>query len=62
MPQSIDKKNKLVLYFLILILLSTIGNKDIIKNENPFLQINKINVSGLSNDENEAAAGEGKLD
>jgi cell division protein FtsQ len=56
MPQSIDKKNKLVLYFLILILLSTIGNKDIIKNENPFLQINKINVSGLSNDENENVA------
>jgi cell division protein FtsQ len=51
MLQSIDKKNRIIIYILILFLLSTISNKS---NElkKKFNNISSINVSGLSKNNN----------
>lgn len=52
MLQSVDKKNRILLFIIIYILLSTISNKTL-ENKKEFLtKVNKINVSGLSNDNN----------
>jgi len=52
MHQLIDKKNKIIIYFIFLIILSSVTNKSL-ENEDSFLiKINKINVSGLSNNNN----------
>ena len=52
MLQLIDKKNRVFLYFVILILLSSINNKDFLNDKRSILLINNINVTGLSNEEN----------
>jgi cell division protein FtsQ len=51
MLQSIDKKNRIVIYILILFLLSTISNKSNESKKN-FNNINSIDVSGLSKNNN----------
>tara|TARA_B100000795_G_scaffold263001_1_gene241561 strand:+ start:513 stop:1193 length:681 start_codon:yes stop_codon:yes gene_type:complete len=52
MHQLIDKKNKLVIYLLLLVILSTVTNKPLeSKNINSILS-NRIIVSGLSNQNN----------
>ena len=52
MHQLIDKKKKIIIYFIFLIILSSVTNKSL-ENEDSFLiKINKINVSGLSNNNN----------
>tara|TARA_S200000501_G_C20744942_1_gene709081 strand:- start:30 stop:713 length:684 start_codon:yes stop_codon:yes gene_type:complete len=52
MLQLIDRKNRVFLYFVILILLSSINNKNFLNDKRSFLLINNINVTGLSNEEN----------
>ena len=52
MHQLIDKKNKIVIYLILLFILSTTSGKFAIDQNNYFLKINKINVAGLSNLEN----------
>ena len=52
MHQLIDKKNKIVLYLLLLVILSTTSGK-FIENQNSFFsKINQINIEGLSNIDN----------
>ena len=52
MHQLIDKKNKIVLYLLILLILSTTSVK-FTENQNNFSsKINQINIEGLSNIDN----------
>ena len=52
MHQSIDKKNKIVLYLLLLLVLSTTSGK-FTENQNSFSsKINQINIEGLSNIDN----------
>ena len=49
MPQLTDKKNKIIIYLLFLIILSTTSGK-IKENQNRyFSKINQINIEGLSN-------------
>jgi cell division protein FtsQ len=49
MHQSIDKKNKIIIYLLFLFILSSINNK-LAENKNNFpSKINQINIDGLSN-------------
>tara|TARA_B100000686_G_scaffold349658_1_gene443579 strand:+ start:875 stop:1555 length:681 start_codon:yes stop_codon:yes gene_type:complete len=50
-PQT-DRKNKLILYIILLFFLSTINNKSINLKSSSFLKINEIKVSGLSDLEN----------
>ena len=52
MLQSIDKKNKIIIYLIFLFLLSTTSNKSLEFHQNYFAKINKIEVSGLSNSVN----------
>jgi len=52
MHQSIDKKNKIIIYLIFLILLSTIGNKSLEFQKIDTVTINMIDVSGLSNNNN----------
>ena len=52
MHQLIGKKKTLILYFLLLIALSTTTNKDLNKTENLF-QIKNINIAGISLDNTE---------
>ena len=52
MLQSIDKKNKLLIYLIFFATLSTITNKTFKNKENNSVLINKIDVTGLSNDNN----------
>ena len=52
MHQSIDKKNKIGIYLIFLIILSTTSNKNIKTNEDYSLTINNINVTGLPGDKN----------
>lgn len=51
MLQSIDKKNRIFIYLLILIILSTTNHKSI-EPKKSFNRINKIKVSGLSENNN----------
>ena len=52
MHQLIDKKNKIVLYLLLLLILSTTSGK-FTENQNSFSsKINQINIEGLSNIDN----------
>ena len=52
MHQLIDKKNKVAIYFLLFIILSTINTKSLAPKESNFNTINNIDVSGLSDDNN----------
>jgi cell division protein FtsQ len=52
MHQSIDKKNKVVIYLIFLFILSTTSGKFTEKQKDYSLKINKINVEGLSISEN----------
>ena len=52
MLQLIDKKNKILVYLLFLITLSTITNKTFENKENYSILINEIIVTGLSNNNN----------
>jgi cell division protein FtsQ len=52
MHQLIDKKNKIILYILLLFVLSTTSGK-FIKNQDSYsTKINKISIKGLSNNDN----------
>jgi len=52
MHQSIGKKNKIVIYFILLITLSTISGKFSHINKGYLSTNNKITIQGLSNDDN----------
>jgi cell division protein FtsQ len=52
MHQLIDKKNKIIIYFIFLIILSSVTNKSLENQDSSFIKIKKINVSGLSNNNN----------
>ena len=52
MHQSIDKKNKVLLYLILLLILSTINNKKIDNQNKNLTKVTIINVSGLSEDKN----------
>ena len=52
MLQSIDKKRSIFFYILILFFLSTTSNISLSHRTSSFLEINKIEVSGLDNDLN----------
>ena len=52
MLQSIDKKNKIIIYLIFLFLLSTTSNKSLEFHQNYSAKIDKIEVSGLSNSDN----------
>ena len=52
MHQSIGKKNKIVIYFILLITLSTISGKFTLNNKEYLSTSNKITIQGLSNDNN----------
>ena len=52
MHQLIDKKNKIIIYLLLLFILST-TNKKLVENQNSYSsKINQINIEGLSNADN----------
>ena len=58
MHQSIDKKNKIIIYLLLLFILSTTSVK-LIENQNNYLsKINRINIEGLSNNDNKKISSE----
>jgi len=48
MHQLIDKKNKIILYLMFLLIFSTTSNKIINNEKNHFTKINKIEITGLS--------------
>tara|TARA_B100000795_G_C22721094_1_gene407471 strand:- start:305 stop:982 length:678 start_codon:yes stop_codon:yes gene_type:complete len=48
MHQLIDKKNRIILYLVFLLILSTTSNKIIDNKKNYFIKIKKIEVNGLS--------------
>lgn len=52
MPQLIDKKNRIIIYLILFIILSTISNKTLENQKNYLDTFIKINVSGLSNSKN----------
>ena len=52
MHQSINKKNKIIIYLVLLFILSTTSGKFVVSTNNYSTTINKINVEGLSNIEN----------
>ena len=52
MHQLIDKKNKIIIYFIFLIILSSVTNKSLENQDSFLIKIKKINVSGLSNNNN----------
>ena len=52
MHQLIDKKNKIIIYLLLLFILSTTSGK-FVENQNSYsFTINQINIEGLSNANN----------
>ena len=58
MHQLIDKKHKIIIYFLLLFILST-TNKKFVENQNNYSStINKINIEGLSNADNSKISNE----
>jgi cell division protein FtsQ len=52
MHQLIDKKNKIIIYLILLIILSTVTNKSLENRDSYPITVNKINVSGLSDNNN----------
>ena len=52
MHQLIDKKNKIIVYLLLLLILSTISKKFSEKQNSYSSKINQINIEGLSNTDN----------
>ena len=52
MHQLIDKNKRILIYLIFLIILSTTSNKSLEVKKNYSVKINKITVSGLSNDNN----------
>ena len=52
MHQLIDKKNKIIIYLILLIILSTVTNKSLENQDSYPIIVNKINVSGLSDNNN----------
>ena len=52
MHLQIDKKNKLITYILLLLLLSTFNNLSLTNSQFLNLNIKNINVSGLTDEEN----------
>ncbi len=52
MLRLIDKKNKIIIYLIFLLILSTTSGKFVENKNDYFSTINKINVVGLSNSEN----------
>jgi len=52
MLRLIDKKNKIIIYLIFLLILSTTSGKFVENKNDYFTTINKINVVGLSNSEN----------
>ena len=52
MHQLIDKKNKIIIYLIFLIILSSVTNKSLENQDSFLIKIKKINVSGLSNNNN----------
>ncbi len=52
MRLPIDKKNKLITYILLLFLLSTFNNLSLTNSQFLSLNIKNINVSGLTDEEN----------
>jgi cell division protein FtsQ len=52
MHQLIDKKNKIIAYLLLLLILSTTSGKFIENPKNYFSTINQINIEGLSSTDN----------
>jgi len=52
MHQLIDKKNKIIIYLLLLFILSTTSGKFIENQNSYFSKINQINIEGLSNTNN----------
>jgi len=52
MHQLVDKKNKIIIYLISLLILSTTNGK-FVKNKNVYFStINQINIKGLSNTDN----------
>ena len=52
MHQSIDKKNRIIIYLIFLFILSTVSNKALKDKKNYSISVNKINISGLSRNNN----------
>ena len=52
MHQLIDKKFKIIIYLLFLLILSTTSREFIENQDNYFFKINQINIEGLSNKDN----------
>ena len=52
MHQLIDKKNKIIIYLLLLFILSTTNGKFLENKKNYSYTINQINIEGLSNNDN----------
>ena len=52
MPRQTDNKKNILSYIVILLLLTTVSNKNFIENKNSILKIKNIKVSGLSSKEN----------
>ena len=52
MHQLIDKKNKIIIYLLLLFILSTTSGKFIKSEKSYSFKINQINIKGLSNNDN----------
>tara|TARA_B110001450_G_scaffold2423_1_gene2684 strand:+ start:590 stop:1264 length:675 start_codon:yes stop_codon:yes gene_type:complete len=52
MHQLIDKKNKIIIYFLLLFILSTTNGKFLANQNNYSSKVNQINIEGLSNTDN----------
>ena len=52
MHRLIDKKNKIIIYLLFLLMLSTTSNKFIVSQKNYFNKVNQINIKGLSSSDN----------
>ena len=58
MHQLIDKKNKIIMYLLVLFLLSTTSGKFTERQNNYSFKINQINIKGLSNIDNSKISNE----
>tara|TARA_B110000238_G_scaffold133101_1_gene143450 strand:- start:1 stop:681 length:681 start_codon:yes stop_codon:yes gene_type:complete len=58
MHQLIDKKNKIIIYLLLLFILSTTNEKFVENQNNYSSTINKINIEGLSNADNSKISNE----
>ena len=52
MHQSIDRKNKIIIYLILLFVLSTTSKKFVENQSNYTSTINKINIEGLSSNDN----------